>query len=289
MTITNENEQIHYVLLTKFWNEADRLESLVDVIAAQTHHPVAWLLIDDGSTDNSGDLFHKSALAHEIPAMLYSMPKKIQGNLDTIGKAYTAALNHYRTHLDNLSPRYLMMVDVDTRLPPNYAKQMCEIMERNPDVGCMSGQIRGDKKRTKRPMGSGIIIRWPIVQSIDKFWDVDADSFFSIRALNMGYRLMIRNDVLVEAEPSHLWSHKGRFRYGRLMYYVGKGLPMIIYEALRFLIAGDYATAFLRGYWQEWSRGSWRCDIEEVREYNSTKKILMDMIHRKKSTCVVQG
>ena len=93
-----------YVLLTKFWNEYERIPELVKNVAQQTKHPIRWLLIDDGSTDGGGDLFVELVKAEGIHPLISRLPPKIKGNLDTLGRAYSHAFNEYRGVLSELNP-----------------------------------------------------------------------------------------------------------------------------------------------------------------------------------------
>ena len=121
--------------------------------------------------------------------------------------------------------------------------------------------MKGEPKRTF-PMFSGKVVRSKVISSIYKYWDISIDSFINIKALAMGYYVTSRDNILVESKPSHLLTKSGRFRSGRLAYYVGINIPYIITKGV---VQRD--AQYLRGYWSEWSKGTWRSDDQDIRNY----------------------
>ena len=48
-----------FIVITPARNEADQVKELVSCMRASTFQPDCWLVVDDGSTDGTGDLFRK--------------------------------------------------------------------------------------------------------------------------------------------------------------------------------------------------------------------------------------
>lgn len=258
-----------YILLTKFWNERERIPSVVETVSMQTKKPIIWLLIDDGSTDGSGNIFKDLVDSIGIKPLLYSMPAKEKGNLDMVGHAYTRAIQRHKAEMAKEDPDYLAMLDVDSRLETDYFSRILNIMDSNGKLGCAAGQILGEESKSNSPRGSGKVIRWVIVKSIDRFWDLDADTFFNIKALKMGYSLKVVKDARIRAEPSAAFSKKGVYRLGRVGYYKGKHPLLMFQKTLTLLAKRYYSTEYLRGYFHEWLRGTWHCEDSDVRYYYS--------------------
>jgi glycosyltransferase involved in cell wall biosynthesis len=268
---------LSYVLVTNIYNEEKRVKQLIDNIVNQTLKPICWVWIDDGSTDNGLDIAKKYSSQFDLSIITFQLPPKKKGNLDTIGRAWNVAHNYIIT---NLKADYLSIADVDSEFPLNYFESMINFMEKNPDIGVSSGRIKGDPiDALQVPMGGGKIVRWKIIRSFHKYWDIAPDSFLNIKAECLGYRLEIRN-VFVKAAPMTIHSEKGRYRYGRRSYYIGKSLVLVINEALKLLLSHKHGTQFLRGYWFEWGRGEWRCDDPDVQYYYSLKRQLHQILHR---------
>ncbi|MFX0107834.1 MAG: glycosyltransferase [Candidatus Hodarchaeota archaeon] len=269
-----------YLLLTKFWNEREKIPDLVKSVAQQTKKPSLWLLIDDGSTDGSGEMFERLAAEAGIATLISHMPPKMKGNLDRLGYAYNNAFTEFRDILDRMSPSYLALADVDTRFPKDYFEHMTAIMDADRRLGCINGQIGNETKRMDWPRGSGKITRWSVVQSISKFWDIDADSFLNIKALRQGFILRVIPNIKVYADPSAVFTAKGRFRFGRVSYYERKHPLLVIQMALSLVARRQFGTDYLRGYFQEWSRGKWKCSDMDVRYYYSLEYRVRSWIMR---------
>lgn len=263
------------MILTNVWNEEDRIPDLVKIIDQQTLRPKLWFWIDDGSTDGSYDAITNARTT--IPIKIFQMPKKIKGELDTIGIA------HSQIHpiIKNLDFDYLGIADADIILDPDYFEKMCGIMDQDPRIGTLSAQSRSDKKRNPiDPMGGGKVVRWSVIRSIDQYWDIAPDTYLNIKANAIGLKSIALQDYFIDASPTQIFTPKGRFRYGRRMFYVGRPLILVIYQALRFASKRDHATDYLRGYWQERSKGSWRCLDPDVKyHYSVTNSVRNTRFH----------
>lgn len=257
------------ILLTNVWNEEDRIPDLVRIIDAQTLKPKLWFWIDDGSTDGSYSAIINAKTT--IPINIFRMPKKFKGELDTIGIAHSRIL----PLIKDLDFDYLSIADVDNNFDSDYFEKMCGIMDQDPSIGTLSAQSRSDKKRNPTdPMGAGKIVRWSVIRSIDQYWDLAPDTYLNIKANAIGLRSVALQNTFIDAAPTQIFTTKGRFRFGRRMFYVGRPLILVLYQAWRFLFTRDHATEYLRGYWQERSKGSWRCTDPDVEyHYSFTKRI----------------
>ena len=248
-----------YILATKFYNESKRLPTLIADIAAQTHRPRKLVFIDDGSIDNSGETAILEARKWNLDCEMVSMPKKKRGNLDTLGRAWNKAQPLLKKLASDT--KYFATTDVDSEFPQDYFETMTAFLEANPSVGVVGGQLEGSYLRTF-PMFTGKTFRAAIIMSIDKYWDISIDSFVNIKALKLGYELRILDAVKVKSPPSHLQSGKGRFRAGRLAYYGG---IQPLYAISKGIARRD--ASYLRGYWSEFSRASWKCNDRDILAY----------------------
>ncbi len=270
-----------YILFTKFWNERDKILGVVDTVSQQTKPPSAWLLADDGSTDGSGKLFRSLAESLGIPVLLSSLPPKTKGNLDELGNAYQHAFDMYKDQLNEMSPDYLGLLDVDTKLPASYYSRLIAVLDGNPELGCVSGRIRGESFKSTWPRGSGKIVRWRIVNYIDKYWNLDADSFYNIKALRLGYNMRVVKEIKIDAEPSQIFSDSGSYRYGRVNYYERRHPLLVLQRFLLDSIRNRNGVAYLQGYIHEWSKGTWECKDKDVRYFYSLEYRLRRKLIRK--------
>ncbi len=247
------------MLATKFYNEEEALPVFIRNIAQQTLRPSVILFVNDGSTDRSEVVAREIAEQYGLNFRIVSMPKKTKGNLDTLGRAWTKA----QPVLKELAReyKYVATADVDTIFPKTYFEDMVKYLDSHPRIGVAAGQIEDGLQRSF-PMFTGKVVRSEVILYIDKYWDISIDSFLNIKALKLGYELKILDMMKVKTPPSHLESGAGRFRSGRLAFYAGIG-PL--YATSKAITKND--MAYMRGYWYEFFRGSWRCEDEDVREF----------------------
>ncbi len=247
-----------YILATKFYNERNQLPELIANIASQIVKPKTIVFLDDGSMDSSADIAVKEATKHGLDFHVVSMPVKKKGNLDTLGRVWTKAQPILKDLSKNVE--YCATIDVDTTVEPSYFGDMINYLETYPSIGVVAGQAMNEPKRTF-PMFTGKVFRSTILKKIDRYWDISIDSFINVKALKMGYKLIIL-DVPVYTPETHLRTSKGRFRSGRLSYYAGTSL---LYVLVKGVVKFD--SQYLRGFWSEWSRGIWRSTDSDIREY----------------------
>jgi len=232
---------------------------VIENISNQSLKPKTFVFINDGSNDGSAKVVIEEAKRHGINFEIVSMPPKAKGNLDTLGRAWNNAQPLLRTLLKG--EQYAATTDVDTIFPTTYFEHMVAYLDSHPDVGVVVGYVKNQPKRTF-PMFTGKVFRANIMRDIKQYWEVSADSFINVKALNKGYRLVILDDVAIESAQTHLHTWKGRFRQGRLAYYTGTSLTYVILKGL-----AKRDPQYLRGYWSERSRRIWRCRDNEILEY----------------------
>ena len=64
--------------VAEYYNEADNIPGLVENLSQQTQTPDLLVLINDGSTDNSTEIFQKNLERVGLDSVLYTMPPKVK-------------------------------------------------------------------------------------------------------------------------------------------------------------------------------------------------------------------
>lgn len=261
--------------ISEYYNEADNIPELVENLSEQTQKPDLIIIIDDGSTDNSTELFQKYLENFGFESFLYTMPQKTKPDANLKGRAFSKVDLLNSDWLDSSEFDYLMLIGADTRFPKTYIELCTKIMDQFPTFGTMAGRIRGEPGGAT-PMGTGKIVRWSVVQRTrDRYWDLDPDSLWNLIAIEMGYRMLILKDLLVGVtRPTHMYSSRGFYNLGRRMYYVGWEPQNAITYALSLIIKRNHPNHFLKGYIHAFSEGTWRCEDSEVKDYYSFSRML---------------
>ena len=125
-----------YVLIAPCRDEAKHMRRTLESVAAQSEPPTLWIVVDDGSTD-------------ETPAILEEYQKRLPylrvvrranrgarkvgpGVIEAFYEGLEAA------NLDEFD--YVCKLDLDLDLPPRYFETLMQRMEAEPRLGTTSGK-----------------------------------------------------------------------------------------------------------------------------------------------------
>jgi biofilm PGA synthesis N-glycosyltransferase PgaC len=120
----------NYVLITPARNEAAFIELTLESVVAQTLLPVKWVIVDDGSTDGTGDIVRKYA-AERPWIELLQMSERRDRHFG--GKAI--AVEAGRQRVAGLQFDVIGNLDADVSFEPNYFEFLMGKFSENPKLG----------------------------------------------------------------------------------------------------------------------------------------------------------
>lgn len=123
-----------YVLVTPARNEGKYLRALLDSVAAQTLPPVRWIIVNDGSTDETDAIVNEYVSRYGFISLLR---RDSDGGRSFGSKA--AAFQRGVAQLGTVEFDYLGNLDADITLEPDYYERVLLEMERNPRLGVATG------------------------------------------------------------------------------------------------------------------------------------------------------
>jgi len=261
--------------VSEYYNEADNIPGLVKNLHEQTMKPDLYLLIDDGSTDNSTEIFQKNLDRIGFESILYTMPPKVKPDANLKGRVFTNVDILNNDWLDKNDYEYLLKIDADTRFPKTYIELSKKMMDRFPVFGTMAGRIHGEPG-SPTPMGTGKMVRSNVLKKTrGRYWDLDPDSLWNLIALEMGCRMLIPKDLLVSVtRPTHMYASRGYYDFGRRMCYIGWTPQNAVFYAMVLLAKLDQPQHFLKGYIHAYMDKDWRYKDSEVDDYFSFSRML---------------
>jgi glycosyltransferase involved in cell wall biosynthesis len=130
--------------ISEYYNEAENIPGLVQNLAAQSCKPELMIIIDDGSTDNSTEIFENYLKQYKIPYLLYQMPPKAKPNANLKGRAFQNIDILNNEWVESGEYDYLILIAPDTRLPQAYLEFGIKVMNQIPEVGAIGGRIVGE-------------------------------------------------------------------------------------------------------------------------------------------------
>ncbi len=134
-----------YVLITPCRNEAKYLKTTLDTTLAQTVLPARWVIVDDGSTDETPQILAEYARKHDFIRVI---TRKDRG-ARAVGPGVIEAFYEGLATVDLDDYDYVCKYDADLDMPPRYFERAMERMERDPFLGNVSG-----KMQERQPDGS---------------------------------------------------------------------------------------------------------------------------------------
>ena len=125
-----------YVLVTPCRDEAIYARRTLDAVLRQTEPPALWVIVDDGSKDETPAIL--AEYAARVPYIrLVRRPDR--GDRKLGGGVIDAFYAGYDT-LDPQAFDYVCKLDLDLDLPPGYFAGLMDRMEQEPRIGTASGK-----------------------------------------------------------------------------------------------------------------------------------------------------
>ena len=148
------------------------------------------IVVNDGSTDGTGKL------ARSLGCLVVDLPyhKGSYVGRPELAKAWNAGLK--RASIDD--PDYILLVDADHPLPPNYVELLVSRMEANPKLVVSSGRIEGEPYVESAPRGSGRLVKalfWRNVNNLQYPIVWGWQSWLCLKAIQMGYETFCFKDI----------------------------------------------------------------------------------------------
>src|SRR6185503_11819231 len=110
-----QSSQMPYVLITPARNEAKFLETTIQSVVKQTVLPSKWVIVNDGSTDETGLIASRYAAEYDwIEAV--NLPARKERNFAAKVYAFKAG----QEKLDGIDFRVIGNLDADVSLEPNH-------------------------------------------------------------------------------------------------------------------------------------------------------------------------
>jgi glycosyltransferase involved in cell wall biosynthesis len=105
-----------YVIITPAYNEADYIGTTIETVLKQTIKPVMWVIVDDGSTDATGQIIKE--YSSQYPWIRYVCRVKDPSQSYYSSNVY--AIFEGIKQVQNQDYDYLAILDADISLIPDY-------------------------------------------------------------------------------------------------------------------------------------------------------------------------
>jgi biofilm PGA synthesis N-glycosyltransferase PgaC len=273
--------EIKYVLVSPVRNEEKYIQMAIDSLVNQTVRPVEYLIIDDGSTDNTAEIVKAAAKKH--PWIHYKY-KEDRGERKVGPGVIEAFYVGYRRLLRK-DYDFIGKVDGDLSIGPKYFETLFEKFKIDPLLGAASGKLFleldsgklvPERHSDEMVVGGMQFYRRKCFESIGGFVpQVMWDGIAYHRSRIEGWRtqsfhdenLIIRDHRIMGSSYKSIYH--GRLRWGWGQYFMGTHPVYILAVAFYRMFERPFflgGLCILFGYLKAWITGCERFDSPGFRK-----------------------
>lgn len=125
-----------YSVVSPVRDEADYLDVTAASLISQTHRPLRWIIVDDGSSDDTRSIAERWASEHEWITVISSEAKHERSRGAPIVAAFKRGLRELERR-----PDVVVKLDGDLFLPVHYFEWVTEVFARDPRAGVVGGTV----------------------------------------------------------------------------------------------------------------------------------------------------
>ncbi len=271
-----------YVLISPCRNEAAYMRRTLDSVVAQTIVPTLWVIVDDGSTDETPEILEEYVAKHDWIRVVQKPDRGHRAVGPGVIEAFYSGLD--TVSLDDFT--YLCKLDLDLDLPHGYFAGLMERMEKNPRIGtcsgkayfrAASGELVSERIGDEMSLGMTKFYTVPCFRQIGGFVrEVMWDGIDCHKARQMGWTPVSWDDPELRFEhlrpmgSSQQSIYTGRRRHGFGQYYMGTHPLFLIASAINKMRQTPYilgGLAMLQGYFGAMLRRVDRHGDTELRRF----------------------
>ena len=127
---TAPHPRAHYALITPARNEEALLPATLSAVIDQTHRPVRWLIVSDGSTDATDAIVRRHAAVYPWIRLL-RLPERRDRHFAAKARCFNAG----REALSGVDCEFIGNLDADITVGPDYFEFLIDRMARAPRLG----------------------------------------------------------------------------------------------------------------------------------------------------------
>ena len=248
---------LRYVVVTPVRNDEHNLRTLAGVLTAQTVQPERWVVVDNGSTDETTAAARELASAHSwIQALEVEAPGKMMRG-GPIVRAFHAALEQL-----DFEPDVVVKLDADITFEADHFERVLAAFEENRNLGIAGGagyeRDSNGAWRQRHGTGAGVwganrAYRWACLQAILPLEErMGWDTMDLVKAHVHGWDVEVLYDIPFRHHRPEGRRDGARARtwaiQGAASHYMGYRFSYLLVRTLYRTLQEPSAIALLWGY-----------------------------------------
>lgn len=255
-------QEKNYLVISPCRDEAEYMRRTLDSVIAQTVRPLLWIIVDDGSTDQTPDILAEYAGKYDFIKII----RRDNRGSRNVGPGVIEAFYAGYKSIEVEDFEYICKLDLDLDLPPRYFEILLQRFEENPRIGTCSGKpyfvekssgkLVSEKCGDENSVGMTKLFRKKCFDQIGGFvqqvmwdaidghrcrmlgwiacsWDEPDLRFIHLRAMGSSQKSMLT----------------GRMRHGFGQYFMGTGLAYMTVSALYRMTRPPFIVGGLGMWW----------------------------------------
>lgn len=184
---------MNYSIITTARNKERYISKTLESVVKQTVLPLEWILINDGSADNTAEIIAKYTALYpwikQINLVDYKPELKTTGG--RVSHIMNIAAKELKSDCDIITK-----LDADTEFNPYFFEQLLEEFSKNKKLGIASGQLTFNGKKeiisnaNQATRGAVMLIRKEVFKTINGFFESKGrgeDTLFGVAARYYGW------------------------------------------------------------------------------------------------------
>ncbi|WP_220681208.1 glycosyltransferase family 2 protein [Methanofollis formosanus] len=281
-----------FILITPVKNEEKFIKKTASTVIAQTKKPLLWLIVDDGSTDQSPNIIKELEKEYTwIKSIrLPEHPRDLTFHYSYVCKSGIDFAIDYCTQ-NSITYEYIGLLDADTLLQRDYYENLISEFEKEPALGIASGclidwteecdQIREEywgslevnSPNRNTPRGSGRLWRKKCYYETGGCpLEPACDTLSNIKAVNRGWKIAQFDQIRAlqlraTSGAEGVW--KGYLSKGRTAHYLSRPFLLVLGGGVYFSMNKPYfqGIPYLIGYLSSMIKREPQIQDEEITQY----------------------
>ena len=249
---------MNYTIISPVKNEGKFIKNTLDSVINQSIKPKEWIIVDDGSTDDTLDILKKYASNHK---WLKIIENKTHSEERAGGSKVVRAFYKGYDSITDHNYDFVVKLDGDLKLPENYFETVIVNFKKNPKIGLCGGYILnkiGDDLIQEGPIdyhvrGAFKSVRKQCFEEIGGFSHVwNWDGLDEMEAMRLGWQTLVFDLPVIHYRPtSGAYDYrKQNFKHGIEAYKTRDSLILTIIRLLAKSAKKPHLSGFyfFKGY-----------------------------------------